>query len=139
MNVYNKIKNDRLQMRKSKQSTLATFLALVMGDIQRRAEKEGCKDAPTDKVSYEELKAYVKRYNYEEKAYGLSEAQRSELIIVENYLPKAADTSDIQIAIDIVNPTSMKDMGKVMSLTKEKFTNVDGNLVKQLVSEYINT
>jgi len=137
MSIYKRIKSDRLEARKRKDSVRATFLALVMGDIQRRAEKEGCKDDPTDVVSQAELKAYVKRYQAESDARGLSSEQAIEAMVVEGYLPKPASCAQIKDVIKAVDPQTMKEMGKVMGALKKEFDNFDGALVSKLVKDHL--
>ena len=58
------------------------------------------------------------------------------------YLPEEMSEEEINKVIDevfdIIKPTSMKDMGKVMKELNTKITNADMSLVSKLVKERIN-
>ena len=68
----------------------------------------------------------------------LVESEQNELKVIEIYLPEQLSESEIKIIIDElfakVNPSSMKEIGKVMGpLMKELKGKADGRLVQQLV------
>lgn len=68
----------------------------------------------------------------------LVEAEQNELNVIETYLPRQLNEREIQEKIDklfaTVQPSSMKEMGKVMGpLMKELKGQADGRLVQQLV------
>lgn len=137
MSIYKDIQQSRLLSRKAKDTARATFLATVLGDVQRRAEKEGCKDHPTDEVTTLELKAYVKRYQTESELRGLTPEQAVECVIVEGFLPKAASMTEMLEVVVYINPQSMKDTKEVMAALRATFDNFDGALASKLIKEHI--
>lgn len=70
----------------------------------------------------------------------LAAKEKSELAIIEKYLPAQLTPEEIQkeieVVFDEVKPTSPKDMGRVMgTLMKKLKGRADGKLVQQLVQE----
>lgn len=65
-----------------------------------------------------------------------------EIAILNAYLPAEMTTEEINKVIDEVfaevNPTSMKDMGKVMKELNAKITNADMTVVSALVKERLS-
>ncbi len=79
-----------------------------------------------------------KKYNKSEEV----EKLEQEIAILNEYLPEEMSEEEINKVIDevfdIIKPTSMKDMGKVMKELNTKITNADMSLVSKLVKERIN-
>lgn len=136
--ILEELKTRRLDARKVKDTIVASFLSTVLGDIQRRAEKAGCKDAPTKEVTIAELKAYVKRYKEEEIQGRITAEQLAEKQMLEQILPSPATEDDIILLLDSVLPTSMKDMKEYMAVVA-LFDNVDKALATKLFKEYISS
>jgi uncharacterized protein YqeY len=72
----------------------------------------------------------------------LAEAEQKELEIINNYLPKMMDESDIKsivkTVIDEVGATSMADMGKIMpEVMKRGKGLIDGKSAQKFVQELI--
>ena len=72
----------------------------------------------------------------------LAEAEQKELEIINNYLPKMMDESDIKsivkTVIDEVGATSLADMGKVMpEVMKRGKGLIDGKSAQKFVNEII--
>ena len=72
----------------------------------------------------------------------LAEAEQKELEIINNYLPKMMDESDIKsivkTVIDEVGATSMADIGKIMpEVMKRGKGLIDGKSAKKFVQELI--
>jgi len=73
----------------------------------------------------------------------LAEIERNELAVLISYLPPYLTEKEINqeianVIIELDNP-KIKDMGKIMSLLKNRFSGrVDMNLVSNLVKEYLN-
>ena len=73
----------------------------------------------------------------------LAATEKSELVIIETFLPKQLSEQEIEvevnIAIQLVGATGMQDMGKVMGAIMPKVKGkADGGLVKQLVQACLN-
>ena len=92
------------------------------------------KQVKTRKDSIEEFKKYGK----DEEVAKLEQ----EIEILNAYLPEEMSDEEISKIIDEVfselNPTSMKDMGKVMKELNSKITNADMSLVSKMVKERLN-
>ena len=89
-----------------------------------------------------QLKDSIKQYS-DANRLDLVEKETYELSLVENYLPNPISYDEIKkeilIIIDENNATSMSDMGRIMSITMNKFSGaVDGNIVQKIVREELN-
>ena len=89
------------------------------------------KQVKTRKDSIEEFKKYGK----DEEVTKLEQ----EIEILNAYLPEEMTEEEISKVIDEIfnelNPTSMKDMGRVMKELNSKITNADMSLVSKMVKE----
>ena len=68
----------------------------------------------------------------------LAEREQSEVLIIEEFLPKQLDAAEISAAIEAaiaeVGATSIRDMGKIMGALKSKYTGqMDFGKVGQMV------
>ena len=65
-----------------------------------------------------------------------------EIAILNEYLPEEMSEEEVIKVIDevfdLIKPTSMKDMGKIMKELNTKITNADMSLVSKLVKERLN-
>tara|TARA_B100000700_G_scaffold209466_1_gene230307 strand:+ start:515 stop:949 length:435 start_codon:yes stop_codon:yes gene_type:complete len=81
---------------------------------------------------------------YEEAGrFDLAERELSEISVIEDFLPRQLDDdeikSEISNAIKEMDATSIRDMGRVMTLLKKKFTGqVDFGKVGPLVKEKLS-
>jgi len=120
-------------------STLRMVKAAVMN---REIEKGGELD---DDEMMKLLRALVKqrRDSVEQYEKGgrqeLADKEKTEIDVIEAYLPQAASRDEIEQAIDAAlvetSATSMKDMGKVMKAAQTALAgkNADGRTVSELV------
>lgn len=111
-------------------------------------EKINKKHELTDEETLAVIKKQVKtrkdsitefqKYNKTEEVSKLEQ----EIEILNAYLPEEMSEDEIKKAIDEVfvevNPTGMKDMGKVMKELNTKITNADMSLVSKLVKEKLS-
>lgn len=72
----------------------------------------------------------------------LAKVEREEIAIIERYLPKQMDESEIEEAVKgiiaEVGATSAKDMGKVMGTATKTFAGkADGKLVSEIVKKLL--
>ena len=89
-----------------------------------------------------QLKDSIKQYS-DANRLDLVEKETYELSLVENYLPDPISYDEIKkeilLIIDENNATSMSDMGRVMSITMNKFSSsVDGSIVQGIVKKELN-
>ena len=146
MNINNQIQNDMYNAMKSgdkqKANTLRTALAKLKDKkIEKREDltkEEEIKVLQTlVKQRKESIELYEKGGRNE-----LAEAEQKELEILNNYLPKMMDDSDIKnivkSVIDEVGATSMADMGKIMPEVMSRGKGlIDGKSAQKFVQELI--
>ena len=146
MSLYKQIQNDMYNAMKSGNkedaNTLRTTLAKLKDKViekrQDLSKEEEVKILQTlVKQRKESIELYEKGGRNE-----LAEAEQKELEIINNYLPKMMDESDIKsivkTVIDEVGATSMADMGKIMpEVMKRGKGLIDGKLAQKFVQELI--
>ena len=147
MSLYKQIQNDMYNAMKSgnKESTntLRTTLAKLKDKViekrQDLSKEEEIKILQTlVKQRKESIELYEKGGRNE-----LVEAEQKELEIINNYLPKMMDESDIKsivkTVIDEVGATSMADMGKIMPEVMRRGKGlIDGKSAQKFVQELIS-
>ena len=120
-------------------STLRMVKAAVMNrEIEKGAEMD-------DEEMMKLLRSLVKQRRDSVEQYekggrqDLADKEKSEIDVIEAYLPQAASREAIEQAIDAAlaetGATSMKEMGKVMKAAQATLAgkNADGRLVSELV------
>ena len=146
MSLYKQIQNDMYKAMKSGNkedtNTLRTTLAKLKDKViekrQDLSKEEEVKILHTlVKQRKESIELYEKGGRNE-----LAEAEQKELEIINNYLPKMMDESDIKsivrTVIDEVGATSMADMGKIMpEVMKLGKGLIDGKSAQKFVQELI--
>ena len=146
MSLYKQIQNDMYNAMKSGNkedaNTLRTTLAKLKDKViekrQDLSKEEEVKILQTlVKQRKESIELYEKGGRNE-----LAEAEQKELEIINNYLPKMMDESDIKsivkTVIDEVGATSMADMGKIMpEVMKRGKGLIDGKSAQKFVQELI--
>jgi len=147
MSLYKQIQNDMYNAMKSGNkedaNTLRTTLAKLKDKViekrQDLSKEEEVKILQTlVKQRKESIELYKKGGRNE-----LAEAEQKELEIINNYLPKMMDESDIKsivkTVIDEVGATSMADMGKIMpEVMKRGKGLIDGKSAQKFVQELIS-
>tara|TARA_B100001105_G_scaffold204363_1_gene168158 strand:- start:133 stop:576 length:444 start_codon:yes stop_codon:yes gene_type:complete len=146
MSLYKQIQNDMYNAMKSGNredaNTLRTALSKLKNKLiekrQDLSKEEEVKILQTlVKQRKESIELYEKGGRNE-----LAEAEQKELEIINNYLPKMMDESDIKsivkTVIDEVGATSMADMGKIMpEVMKRGKGLIDGKSAQKFVQELI--
>tara|TARA_B100001079_G_scaffold230087_1_gene209083 strand:+ start:329 stop:772 length:444 start_codon:yes stop_codon:yes gene_type:complete len=146
MSLYKQIQNDMYKAMKSGNkedtNTLRTALSKLKDKViekrQDLSKEEEVKILQTlVKQRKESIELYEKGGRNE-----LAEAEQKELEIINNYLPKMMDESDIKsivkTVIDEVGATSMADMGKIMpEVMKRGKGLIDGKSAQKFVQELI--
>ena len=146
MSLYKQIQNDMYNAMKSGDkedaNTLRTTLAKLKDKViekrQDLSKEEEIKILQTlVKQRKESIELYEKGGRNE-----LAEAEQKELEIINSYLPKMMDESDIKsivkTVIDEVGATSMADVGKIMpEVMKRGKGLIDGKSAQKFVQELI--
>ena len=141
-----KIANDLKEAMKNGDKFRLSVLRMLKSAIQ--LEKTNQREDLTDDSILTVIKRQVKirkdskeefkKYNKDDEVQKLEQ----EIAILNEYLPEEMTEEEIIKAIDevfgLVNPTSMKDMGRVMKELNTKITNADMSLVIKLVKERLS-
>ncbi|WP_439105224.1 GatB/YqeY domain-containing protein [Celeribacter marinus] len=120
---------------KEKDKERLSTLRLINAAIKDRdiaARGEGDDSGVEDSDVLQILGKMVKQRQESAKAFEeggrieLAEKERSEILIVEEFLPRQLDARETEAAIDAAiaetNAESIRDMGKVMGVLKAKYT-----------------
>ena len=144
--MYEKINTDLKEAMKNQDKFTLSVLrmlksALQLDSISKKHELSDeevmsviKKQVKTRKDSIEEFK----KYNKDEEVAKLEQ----EIEILNAYLPEEMSEEEINKVIEEVfkelNPTGMKDMGRVMKELNAKITNADMSLVSKIVKERLS-
>lgn len=125
-------------------------LRLINAAIQDRdiAARSADQDGVSDDTILEILSKMVKQRQESAKTYetglrlDLAEQERAEISIIEEFLPRQLDDSEIAVAIDnactTLEATSLKDMGRLMAYLKENFAGrMDFARAATLIKEHL--
>ncbi len=120
-----------LAQNKERLSTLRLINAAIKDrDIAARSEENalGVSDFEILKILAKMVKQRIDSIRMYEEAgrIELAESERSEILVIEEFMPK--QLSDVEVdkvveeTIAFTNATSIRDMGRVMALLKEKYS-----------------
>ncbi len=143
MSLKDKIVGDLTAAMKAKDANRLSVLRMVKANLMNRQIEKGAD--LTDEEITKALQSLVKQRKdsisqYENaKRDDLAEKEKSELAVLEDYLPQGASGEEIEQAVsDAVaetGATSVKEMGAVMKATMVKLAGktADGKLVSETV------
>jgi uncharacterized protein YqeY len=143
MSLKEKITNDLTTAMKAKDAERVSTLRMMRAAILN-LEKSGGGDL-TDEQIVKSLQSLVKQRRDAMEQYekanrpDLSDKEKAEAGIIEEYLPKAASQEDVDAAVaeamTETGATSAKDMGLVMKTAMAKLAgkNADGKMVSEAV------
>ena len=143
MSLKQQVISDLTASMKAQDAARTSTLRMVKAAfINREIEKGGELD---DEEMMKLLRSLVKqrRDSVEQYEKGgrqeLADKEKSEIVVIEAYLPQSASRDEIERAIDAAlaetGATSMKDMGRVMKAAQTALAgkNADGRVVSDLV------
>ena len=144
MSLLKKIDNDIKFAMKSKDTLVLESLRAVKSSILLFKTKSGSSVVLSDQDEIKILQKLVKQRKESAEIYKnqnrieLCDTELNQASIIESYLPKQLSSEEVIIIIDKIiiklNATSMKDMGKVMSLaSKELSGKSDGKTISEIV------
>ena len=144
MSLLKKIDNDIKFAMKSKDALSLESLRAVKSSILLFKTKSGSSTDLSDQDEIKILQKLVKQRKDSAEIYKnqnrleLCDTELNQARIIESYLPKQLSPSELSIIIDKIiiklNASSMKDMGKVMSLaSKELSGKSDGKTISEIV------
>lgn len=135
MDLRTRISTDLKQAMKDKAAERLSTLRLVNAAIKDKdiaARAEGNDDGVGEGEVLAILGKMAKQRLESARAYeeggrlDLAERERSEIEIIEEFLPRQLDQDETKAAVDAavaeVGATSIRDMGKVMGVLKAKYT-----------------
>lgn len=143
MSLKDKIISDLTTAMKAKDTNKTSTLRMVKSTLMNRQIEKGSE--LTDEEITKALQSLVKQRKDSIEQYKnagreeLAEKEAAELAVIEEYLPQAASSEEIEKAVaDAVSETgasSMKEMGAVMkaALAKLEGKTVDGKAVSETV------
>lgn len=148
MSLNDKIIGDLTTAMKSKDADRLSVLRMVKANLMNRQIEKG--EKLTDEEITKALQTLVKQRRDSVEQYEkagrseLAEKEKSEIAVLEDYLPQAASKEEIEKAVtEAISETgasSMKEMGAVMKATQAKLAgkNADGRLVSETVKANLN-
>tara|TARA_R110002020_G_scaffold400596_4_gene610713 strand:- start:34253 stop:34714 length:462 start_codon:yes stop_codon:yes gene_type:complete len=135
MDLRTRISTELKQAMKDKAAERLSTLRLVNAAIKDKdiaARAEGNDDGVGQDEVLAILGKMAKQRLESARAYeeggrlDLAERERSEIVIIEEFLPRQLDSDETEAAVDAavaeVGATSIRDMGKVMGVLKAKYT-----------------
>ena len=143
MELENKIQADFVSAMKNKQENTVAALRSVKAAIQNE-KVNGVYHELTDADVLKLIEKLVKQRKESIEIYSqagrdeLADKEQQEMFVLMNYLPKMMTEDELKSAIDSVvietGASSMKDMGNVMKLLRERYA---GQYDGKTASEYI--
>ena len=142
MTLFDTLQTDLNAARKAQDKARVLVLGTIFSDAKNR-KIELRRDLTDDEV-VEVLRKGIKRRResiemYAGKRDDLADKERSEVTVLEAYLPASVSDEDMAEAVDAsiaeVGASSMKDMGAVMKATQAKLAGkrVDGKALSEKV------
>ncbi len=148
MSLNDKIIGDLTTAMKAKDADRLSVLRMVKANVMNRQIEKG--EKLTDEEIGKALQTLVKQRRDSVEQYenagrsDLAEKEKSEIAVLEDYLPQAASKEEIEKAVaDAISETgasSMKEMGAVMKAAQAKLAekSADGKLVSEIVKSKLN-
>ena len=143
MSLKERITSDMTAAMKSKDASRLSTLRMVKASVQNREIEKG--GELTDEELTKALQSLVKQRRDSVEQYEkagrteLAEKERAEIVVIEEYLPRAASREEIEqavaAAIAETGASSTKEMGAVMKAAQARLAgrNADGKTVSELV------
>lgn len=152
MSIYNTILSDLKTAMKSRQEARLRVLRSVKAAMLEKEISERTDGKPGEISDESATEVLVKAAKQRKDSItqftdagrdDLADTEKEELKIIESYLPKQLDESEVAAIVDeAIQQTgaeSMRDMGKVMGRVMPKVKGkADGNIVNRLVKERLN-
>jgi len=152
MSLRKKINEQFNAALKSKNKTLVSTLRLVLAaikekDIENRTKgkKENAKDEEIIKVLRKMKKQRQDSSDLYKKGgrQELLQAEQSEIKIIDSFLPTQLNEEETEKickeTIELLNASSIKDMGKIMGTLKKKYSDsIDFSKVSMIIKKLLN-
>jgi uncharacterized protein YqeY len=145
MTLKDKIIADMTAAMKAKDAARTSTLRMVKAASTNREKESGTEVSDEDVLKL--LRSQLKQRRDSVEQYGkagrqeLVDKETAEIAVIESYLPQAASSEEIELAVDAAvaetGATTMKDMGAVMKAVMARLAgkNADGRLVSDTVKK----
>jgi uncharacterized protein YqeY len=151
------IKKDLKIAMKAKDTLKISTLRMITSSIKNieisnrgSSNEDSLEDSLSDSEIIQLLSKMIKQRNESAEIYStsnrndLEKKENDEIEIIEQYMPSQIDDQEVNKLIDqVINETdssSIKDMGKVMSVLKEKYSGqMDFGKASSIVKEKLNS
>lgn len=151
MTLREEINGSMKQAMRNRAADRLSTLRLIMAAIKDRdiaARGDGADEGVGDDEVLAILSKMVKQRQESARTYeeggrlDLAERELNEIKVIEEYLPKQLDDSEIKAAIDAaisdIGASSIRDMGKIMGALKAKYTGqMDFGKVGPMVKDHL--
>ncbi|MEM2954966.1 MAG: GatB/YqeY domain-containing protein [Candidatus Nanoarchaeia archaeon] len=144
MSLFKKISEDLQKALKDKDTIRLETLRMMKSKILLVDARGNLEDKEIIKILSKYSKTLREAIEEARKVNRLDVAEKTEkeLSIVEEYLPKQLSEAEIREIVKKtiveVNATSIKDMGKVIKKIMSERADVDGKIVKDIVTEELS-
>ena len=146
MDYTEKIKQDMYQAMKANEKVKANILRSLLASLKKKQIED--KNTLSEEIFYTIVKKMAKQLKesmeiyYEADRKELAETEKSELKIIQEYLPKQLSDEKtlelIKTVITQISAKSISDIGKVMSLVMQKSDgNVDGGTANRIAKQLL--
>jgi uncharacterized protein YqeY len=155
--LLDSIKNDLKIAMKAKDTLKISTLRMITSSIKNieisnrgSSNEDSLEDSLSDSEIIQLLSKMIKQRKESAEIYStsnrndLEKKENDEIEIIEQYMPSQIDDQEVNKLIDqVINETdssSIKDMGKVMSVLKEKYSGqMDFGKASSIVKEKLNS
>lgn len=146
MDYTEKIKQDMYQAMKANEKVKANILRSLLASLKKKQIED--KNTLSEEIFYTIVKKMAKQLKESMEVYSeagrkeLAETEKSELKIIQEYLPKQLSEQEtlelIKTAITQISANSISDIGKVMSLVMQQGGGkVDGGIANRLSKQLL--
>ena len=155
--LLDSIKKDLKIAMKSKDTLKISTLRMITSSIKNMeisnrgsSKKDSSENSLSDSEVIQLLTKMIKQRKESAEIYNksnrndLEKKENDEIVIIEQYMPNQIDDKEVSKLIDqVINETgssNIKDMGKVMSVLKEKYSGqMDFGKASSIVKEKLNS
>ena len=136
MLLFNELKKDRMQARRTHETLVSNILTVLVGELETNAKRDGS-EVTDDMV----IKTATKFIKSNDETIRLTESStttvtlKAENSVLRNYLPKQLTESDLRVIITNMNASNI---GEVMKNLKMGYSGqYDGKLASIIAKEAI--
>ncbi len=138
MQLFEKVKQDRMSARKAKNESTTSVLTTLVGELESQAKRVGSE--VTDEMVIQTCKKFILNNSDTLKLTIASEVNEklvAENIALNNYLPKQLTREELETIVNQLNESNMT-LGQVMKYLKEHYSGqYDGKLASEVVKSII--